>query len=476
MGTGDGTVLGTTQLLNSGPAASRWNLVLVAEGYKSTEMTQWHTDAQFFVNQLLAMPPFDEPAVQGRINIHRVDVTSTDSGADDPASCGGTGATPKTYFNATYCSGGLDRLLTADTAIVQGVLTAQVPAWHQAIVVVNSAKYGGSGGAIAVSSTTTNWVTVAAHEMGHAAFGLADEYESWAGCSSGETGHNSYTGTEPTAPNVTLDSNRTTIKWAPLIQPTTAMPTTRNANCAVCDPQASPVPAGTVGAFEGAGYYHCGLYRPAFNCMMRNLTPFCGVCRRTIRRTLNPFEWAPRVVEVRAPDINYVFDPSGTVVVNDIAPAIQLAGTTGSGFLQSRLFPRGVAGTVGAGKYPYEYRVSMTEVSGPLPASAVRTLSLDFGPLTRLAFDGTGGSDCYVVTQGGLGTVRPASVTQRGDRLTIDFGIPGVPAGNGPGSGQTSFFIGFASDYPPRDTTAQITDGAGNTHTLPTRAPAYPAS
>ncbi|MEU3690412.1 M64 family metallopeptidase [Streptomyces narbonensis] len=467
MGTGDGTVLGTTLLHDSGPAASRWNLVLLSEGYRSSEMAQWHTDAQFFVSQLFAIPPFNEPAVQGRINIHRVDVTSTGSGADDPVSCGGTGATPKTYFDATYCTGGLARLLTADTSIVQGVLTAQVPAWHQAIVVVNSAKYGGSGGAVAVTSTSANWVTVAAHELGHSAFGLADEYEYWATCPS-ETGHDFYTGTEPTAPNITLDTVRTTIKWAPLVQATTAMPTSENADCAVCDPQANPVAAGTIGAFEGAGYYHCGLYRPAFNCMMRNLTPFCAVCQGVIRRTLQPFEWALRAVDVTSTIIECVFDPSGAAVPNDIAPAIQIAGATGSGSLQSRLYPRGVAGSAGAGKYPYEYRVDMTPVSGPLPASAVRTLSLDFGPVSRVDYDGTGGSDLFVIAQGGPGTVRPVSVTQRGNRLTIDFGTPGVAAGN------SGFFLGLTSDHPPRDTTARITDGAGNTHTLATRAPAFP--
>ncbi|MEV4431102.1 M64 family metallopeptidase [Streptomyces sp. R-07] len=468
MGTGDGTVLGTTLLHNSGPAASRWNLVLLSEGYKSSEMTQWHTDAQFFVSQLFAMPPFNEPAVQGRINIHRVDVTSTDSGADDPAPCGGTGATPKTYFNATYCSGGLDRLLTADTAIVQGVLKAQVPSWHQAIVVVNNTKYGGSGGAIAVSSTATNWVTVAAHELGHSAFGLADEYESWAGCGSGETGRDSYSGIEPTAPNITLDTGRTTIKWLALVQATTAMPTSKNADCALCDPQANPVAAGTIGAFEGAGNYHCGLYRPAFNCMMRNLTPFCAVCQRVIRRTLLPFEWNLRAADVTSTIIECVFAPSGAPVPNDIAPAIQIAGATGSGSLQSRLYPHGVAGSVGAGRYPYEYRVDMTPVSGPLPAAAVRTLSLDFGPVSRINYDGTGGSDLFVITQGGPGTVRPTSVTQRENRLTIAFGAPGVAAGN------SSFTIGLTSDHPPRDTTAQVTDGAGNTHTIATRAPAFP--
>jgi hypothetical protein len=64
------------------------------------------------------------------------------------------------------------------------------------------------------------------------------------------------------------------------------------------------------------------------------------------------------------------------------------------------------------------------------------------------------------------------------NRLTIDFGNPGVPAGGNPGSGQTGFFMGLASSHPPRDTTAQITDGAGNVYSIPdsipAKAPAFP--
>lgn len=180
-------------------------------------------------------------------------------------------------------------------------------------------------------------------------------------------------------------------------------------------------------------------------------------------------------VEVRAPDINRIFDPTGVlVVIEDLAPPIQLAGTTGEGFLQSRLTPPGVAGTIGAGKFPYEYRVDMTSVSGPLPASAVRTLSLDFGPITPLNYNGAGPSDVFVITQGALGNVRPASITQWKNRLTIDFGIPGVAAGSNPDEGRTSFFMGISSDHPPRDTTAQITDGAGNVYTIAAKAPAFP--
>ena len=53
---------------------------------------------------------------------------------------------------------------------------------------------------------------IALHEMGHTAFGLADEYEYFAGCG-GEAGHDHHPAVEPTEPNVTVDTNRATIKW-----------------------------------------------------------------------------------------------------------------------------------------------------------------------------------------------------------------------------------------------------------------------
>ena len=55
-------------------------------------------------------------------------------------------------------------------------------------------------------------------------------------------------------------------------------------------PQSNPQPVGTVGAFEGAHYYHCGAYRPQWDCRMRALGfPFCAVCRRRITQTLTPY-------------------------------------------------------------------------------------------------------------------------------------------------------------------------------------------
>ena len=48
--------------------------------------------------------------------------------------------------------------------------------------------------------------------------------------------------------------------------------------------------AGTVGAFTGAFYNHCGAYRPEFDCKMRTLSkPFCSVCQNRIAVKLNPY-------------------------------------------------------------------------------------------------------------------------------------------------------------------------------------------
>ncbi len=102
---------------------------------------------------------------------------------------------------------------------------------------------------------------------------------------------NNYVGGEPIEPNVTLDTNTNTIKWKMLLTSTVdALPTTNNANCAQCDPQGNPKPAGYVGAYTGARYYHCGAFRPSYNCRMRLLgAPFCPVCQGVIRNALRPY-------------------------------------------------------------------------------------------------------------------------------------------------------------------------------------------
>jgi hypothetical protein len=168
--------------------------------------------------------------------------------------------------------------------------------------VVNSTIYGGSGGGVGTYSLAGGATEIAIHEMGHTAFGLADEYPYYAG--GNETGHDHHPAGEPSEPNVTTNSDRNTLKWRWAVASTTAIPTMSNPNCSQVDSRPSPVPTGTVGLFEGAHYYHCGGYRPEYDCKMRNLgVPFCRICRQVIWNRISPLATLP--VRARTP-INVV--------------------------------------------------------------------------------------------------------------------------------------------------------------------------
>ncbi|HKF88635.1 MAG TPA: M64 family metallopeptidase [Propionibacteriaceae bacterium] len=284
MTTTDGTVLGTTKIVNNGPPSTHWNIVILGDGYQTGQMTQYATDAQGVCEAIFATPPFGSR--RWVMNVYRVDVRSTDSGADDPTACGGSGATARTYFDASFCNNGIRRLLVANTSTALAVAGAQVPQWNVILLIVNSTIYGGSGGTVAVFSMAPNAQEIALHELGHSAFRLADEYDYYQGCGV-DTDRDNHPSMEPAEANVTVNSNPATIKWRNLIATSTSVPTMTNPDCTQCDRRPSPVPDGTVGAFEGAHYYHCRAFRPEYRCKMFELgRPFCAVCRRRILQVL----------------------------------------------------------------------------------------------------------------------------------------------------------------------------------------------
>jgi hypothetical protein len=285
----DGQVVGTTLVVDNGPPSRRWNLVVMGDGFTAAEQDSFKAEVDRLIAKLKATKPFDE--LWHAINVYRVDVTSVESGADDPATCAdgshGLGTAARTFFDATFCTDGIRRLLTVDDTLALTTSAQYVPNGKMTIVVVNSEEYGGSGGSVAVYSRHPDAVEIALHEMGHTAFGFADEYEYLQGCASGETGHDRYAGGEPVEPNVTSNLNPATLKWRGTLSAGVALPTMANPNCAACDERPSPVPAGTVGAFEGAHYFHCGVYRPEAVCRMRALdNEFCAVCQAEIKRVV----------------------------------------------------------------------------------------------------------------------------------------------------------------------------------------------
>lgn len=289
MGVADGAVVSTTKIVDHGPDASRWCLVILAEGYQAAELPKFRTDAEAFVAQLFATPPFTE--MWCAVNVFRVDISSTDSGADEPVACAdepapgtGSGATPRTYFDASYCNNGMRRLLYGDEALALVTASTAVPEVDATVVIVNNPIYGGAGGSAAWFSTAPAASEIGIHELGHSAFRLADEY------GGGTTGP--WPGGEPVEPNVTTDTARATTKWRDLIAATTPLPTQARAPRPCVGPDteaASPVAADVVGLFEGGSIFNCGIYHPMHTCKMRLLgEPFCVVCRRAIVAVLRP--------------------------------------------------------------------------------------------------------------------------------------------------------------------------------------------
>ena len=206
MGANDGIVIGLTRILGSAPDSNHYNIVLVAEGFTNTQQTNFNSRCAEFVTALQAEPWY--AATCNAINVHRLNVESDDSGTDDPTNCpdgsSGSGTTVNTYFDSHFCGSGVRRCLTGDAALVRNTVDTVMPQWEVALVIVNTTSHGGcAGGNVAWTSIRSGWTSVALHELGHAGFGLADEYDYWEGCNSGETDRDNAPAGEPGEPNVT---------------------------------------------------------------------------------------------------------------------------------------------------------------------------------------------------------------------------------------------------------------------------------
>jgi hypothetical protein len=108
----------TVKIVDHGPDSARWNMVILPEGYTASELGKFHDDAQRFVEHLYATAPFTD--LWCGVNIHRLDVVSTSSGADYPATCPDdqpgdgvpTSITVDTFFDASFCRSSTRRLLS----------------------------------------------------------------------------------------------------------------------------------------------------------------------------------------------------------------------------------------------------------------------------------------------------------------------------------------------------------------------------
>lgn len=233
-------------LLSSGPSANRVDIVLLGDGYTSAQMSNYVDDVTAIAARMFAEEPFS--TYRSYFNVHYVQVVSAQSGADHPS----RGLFADTALNATYDCADIERLICVDLSAVEDVLNRSVKADQRdlVIVVVNDSQYGGSGGAVAVTSVHTDATEIVLHEMGHSFGLLADEYSGGGGFCANAT--------EPDEPNVTVAKVRPAIKWATWIEPSTPVPTLSST-------------LGEPGLYEQARYCESGMYRPTYDSKMRSL-------------------------------------------------------------------------------------------------------------------------------------------------------------------------------------------------------------
>lgn len=281
--TGYGSVGSLFRLDAKFPPETQWNLVVLGDGYQRAELPAFRQHAREFLSVFRRKKPFSE--MWEAINVYGVEVTSIDSGADYPFG-GQQPPRRRTYLGAEFAKDHngvpIDRLLLVNTGLALEVAKSRLPEVDLVLVLVNTKYFGGSGGnQVAVASMDRDAYHVAIHEIGHAGFGLADEYDS------GEANRPT---ANPVAPNLTVQTRRDRIEWRRLIRPETPIPSSVTPGCPR-QLRVNGTPAfDAVGAFEGGGHAGCGVFRPAQRCCMRNnKDPFCAVCADHIRGVLEPF-------------------------------------------------------------------------------------------------------------------------------------------------------------------------------------------
>ncbi len=236
-----------TTLVNNGSSANRVDIVYMGDGYTADQQATYATQ----VNQMNSamfdagyfswkVDPF--PRYAKFFNVHRIEVVSAQSGADDPS----TNTYVNTALGATYAyQGGSQRTLYINETEANKLLPHNTGKGFVAdirMVTVNASSYGGAAINYAVYSAGYFAATeIAMHEMGHSFGKLEDEYGGIA---------SAFPGAEPDRVNVTKDP--TGAKWQRWM--------------GYNDPR-----TGVVGVYEGGDGYNTGIYHPSADSKMNNL-------------------------------------------------------------------------------------------------------------------------------------------------------------------------------------------------------------
>ena len=255
-------------IVQSGPSNECIDVVVLAEGYSSSEMNLFYEDAERAAESIFHYEPFK--SMKSKFNIIAVASPSTDSGITVPRK----NEWKNTAFNSNYDTFYSERYLTTSRVKAIHNALAGIPYEH-IIIIANTDEYGGGGIYNSYTLTSAHHKTftpVLAHEFGHSFGGLGDEY-----FYEGDVMEEFYPLTvEPWEQNITTLVDFSS-KWQDMLKTDTPQPTP------IEDKEMYEV-----GLYEGGGYASKDIYRPAYDCRMRtNEYPeFCSVCQRALTRLI----------------------------------------------------------------------------------------------------------------------------------------------------------------------------------------------
>lgn len=260
-----------TPVLQNGNPNEKVDILFIAEGYTAAEMDKFQKDAAKFAGYLFDIEPYKSRKQD--FNIWAVESISEESGTDIPHQ----DIWKKTVAGSNFFTFRIDRYLTAPDQKLISQIASNAP-YDALYVIVNTSKYGGGGiynfYGLSMSDHKTE-APVFVHEFGHSFAGLGDEYYE------SETAYEDFYNlkTEPWEPNITTLVNFES-KWKDLISKDTPVPTPN-------DPKYLDV----LGVFEGGGYMAKGIYRPYYECRMKNNTAkgFCPACQRAIHKMIDSY-------------------------------------------------------------------------------------------------------------------------------------------------------------------------------------------
>ena len=301
-------------LMQNGPLEKKVDLLILGDGYAKDDMEKFRKDAKHFNEVMFSTSPFKDRKKD--FNVWTIEVESKDSGIDIPDK----NVWRNTPLGTTYNTFGTARyVLTEENKAVRDI--AGAAPYDFMTILLNDNRYGGGGIYNLYATTYTKadakgeeWQMdyVYVHEFGHSFGGLGDEYYS------SQVAYSDFysPGVEPWEPNITALVDPKNVRWKSFLTVGTPVPTPwekaeydsigalrQKLDRLAPDYYEKRGPyfvaqvnilktskyAGTVGAFEGAGYAMNGLYRPAVDCRMFSLSlaDFDPVCRVSIERAID---------------------------------------------------------------------------------------------------------------------------------------------------------------------------------------------